>query len=47
MKKRVESDAHKVVNRPAKVAFKTKSGEKVRFTVEKPTKVSESGSWSI
>ncbi len=39
MKKRVEFDAHKVVNRPTKVAFKTKSGEKVRFTAEKPTKV--------
>jgi hypothetical protein len=39
MKKRVEFDAHKVVKKPAKVAFKTKSGEKIRFTAEKPTKV--------
>jgi hypothetical protein len=37
--KKVEFDAHKTVNRPTKVAFKTKSGEKVRFTAEKPTKV--------
>jgi len=39
MKKRVEFDAHKVVEKPTKVAFTTKSGEKVRFTAEKPTKV--------
>jgi hypothetical protein len=36
---RVEFDAHKTVNQPTKVAFKTKSGEKVRFVAEKPTKV--------
>ncbi len=39
MKKRVEFEAHKVVKKPTKVAFKTKSGQKVRFTAEKPTKV--------
>lgn len=39
MKKRVEFDAHKVVKKPTKVAFKTKGGENVRFTAEKPTKV--------
>ena len=39
MPKRVEFDAHKMVNRPAKVAFTTKNGERVRFTAEKPTKV--------
>ncbi len=39
MKKRVEFDAHKVLNKPTKVAFETKSGQKVHFTAEKPTKV--------
>jgi len=39
MKERVEFDAHKVVNKATKVAFRTKSGEKVLFTAEKPTKV--------
>lgn len=39
MKECVEFDAHKVVRKPTKVVFKTKSGEKVRFTAEKPTKV--------
>jgi len=37
--KRVEFDAHKVVKKPTKVAFKTKDGEKVRFTAEKPTTI--------
>ncbi len=39
MKERVEFDAHRVVNKAKKVAFRTKSGEKVLFTTEKPTKV--------
>jgi hypothetical protein len=39
MKKRIEFDAHKVVKKPTKVAFKTACGEKVRFTAKKPTKV--------
>jgi hypothetical protein len=39
MKERVEFDAHKVVNKVTKVAFRTKSGGKVRFTAKKPTKV--------
>ena len=39
MKKRVEFDAHRVVNKPTKVAFETKDGHKVHFTAEKPTKV--------
>jgi len=39
MKKRVEFDAHRVVKKATKVAFRTKSGEKVLFTAEKPTKV--------
>jgi hypothetical protein len=39
MKKRVEFDAHKMVKKATKVAFGTKSGGKVRFTAEKPTKV--------
>jgi hypothetical protein len=39
MEKRVEFDAHKIVKKPTRIVFKTKSGEKVRFTAEKPTKV--------
>lgn len=39
MKERVELDSHKVVKKATKVAFRTKSGEKVLFTAEKPTKV--------
>ncbi len=39
MKKRVEFDAHKVVNKPTKVAFETKSGQKAHFTAENATKV--------
>jgi len=39
MKKRVEFDAHRVIKKPTKVAFKTKGGGKVRFTADKPTKV--------
>lgn len=32
MKERVEFDAHKLVNKATKVAFTTKSGEKVLFS---------------
>jgi hypothetical protein len=39
MEKGVEFDGHKVVKKATKVAFRTKSGGKVRFTAEKPTKV--------
>jgi len=39
MKKRIEFDAHKVVKKPTSVVFETKSGDKVRFIAEKPTKV--------
>jgi len=39
MRKRVEFDAHKVVKKATKVAFRTRFGENVRFTAEKPTKV--------
>jgi hypothetical protein len=39
MNERIEFDAHKVVNKATKVAFRTKAGEKVLFTAEKPTKV--------
>jgi hypothetical protein len=38
-KKTVEFDAHKVVNRPTKVAFQTKDGTSVGFVAEKPTEV--------
>jgi hypothetical protein len=39
MKKRVEFDAHQVVKKATSVAFRTKSGEKVHFIAEKPTRV--------
>ena len=35
----VEFNAHRVEKRPQEVAFRTKSGEKVDFVAEKPTKV--------
>jgi hypothetical protein len=38
-KKTVEFDAHHTVKQPAKVAFTTKDGDRVRFVAEKPTKV--------
>jgi hypothetical protein len=38
-KKTVEFDAHKTVNQPTKVSFRTKDGEKVRFVADKPTKI--------
>ncbi len=38
-KKTVQFDAHKVVNRPTKVAFQTKDGTRVGFVAEKPTEV--------
>jgi hypothetical protein len=38
-KEKVEFDAHKTVKKPTKVAFQTKSGDRVKFTAEKPTKV--------
>jgi hypothetical protein len=34
-----EFNAHKRVKLPTKVAFQTKSGERVRFTAEKEQKV--------
>lgn len=36
---KVEFDAHRTVKKPTKVNFKTKGGERVSFTAEKPTKV--------
>jgi hypothetical protein len=38
-KHKVEFEAHRTEKRPTPVAFKTKSGERVKFTAEKPTKV--------
>jgi len=38
-KRTVHFKAHKTVQKPSTVSFKTKEGEKVRFTAEKPTKV--------
>jgi len=39
MKERVEFDAHKLVNKATKVAFRSKSAEKLLFNAERPTKV--------
>lgn len=38
-KKTIEFDAHQTVKRPTEVAFQTKSGKKVDFVADKPTKV--------
>lgn len=35
----VEFDAHKKVKAPTEVAFSTKSGKRVGFVADKPTKV--------
>jgi len=35
----VEFDAHATVKRPTEVEFKTKSGKRVDFVADKPTKV--------
>jgi hypothetical protein len=37
--KKVEFDAHKVVKKPTKVDFTTKSGKKVDFVANKKTKI--------
>lgn len=37
-RKRVEFDAHKIVNKPTEVEFTTKNGKQVDFIAKKPTK---------
>jgi hypothetical protein len=39
MKKKVEFEAHKIVNKPAEVEFKTTAGKRVDFIATKKTKV--------
>jgi hypothetical protein len=38
-KKKVEFDAHKMVKRPTRVSFTTKSGERVKFEAEKKVEI--------